>query len=121
MKIEIHRILRFLLFGLLAVGIDYLTMTATMSTNIDQIIAKILGYVAALGFTILLVGRFVFQEKSRVKPVFVGSLYLISGTANVLLFAFLRNDGLQTELAFLAATGLSAFLNYSALRFLISR
>lgn len=121
MKVEIHRLLRFLLFGLLAVGIDYSTTIAAMSNNIDPIIAKVLGYLAALGFTILFVGRFVFREKSRVKPVFVGSSYLISGTANVLFFTFLRNEGMQTELAFLAATSLSAFLNYSALRFFISR
>ena len=121
MKIEMQRIFRFVLFGMISVAVDYLTMMGAMALNCNQVISKILGFLAALAFVIIFVGRVVFPERTSVRPQLVGGLYLLSGTINVLLFAELTKIEIGTDIAFLAATGVSAGLNYSALRFFISR
>ena len=122
MTTELQQVIRFGLFGLLAVAIDYLTMSGAAYIDLDQVVAKSFGYLAALTFTVLFLGRVVFENSPKVRPGLVASLYLLSGTVNVLTFAFLtRIIEAETQISFLAATGVSATINYTALRLITSR
>ena len=122
MRTELQQVIRFGLFGLLAVAIDYLTMSGAAYIDVDQVVAKSFGYLAALTFTVLFLGQVVFENNPKVRTGLVASLYLLSGTANVITFAFLTGIiEAETQVSFLAATGVSTTINYTALRFLISR
>ena len=121
MKTELWRIIKFLFFGLLAVAIDYLTMSGVTSLSVNETVAKAIGYLAALAFTILFIQRVVFRDGLRLKPQLILTVYLISGFINVMAFNFLANKFVPIDVSFLAATGISATLNYSALRFFYSR
>lgn len=121
MNPEIRRVVRYLIFGLSAAGLDFGVLNLLLAVGLDSILAKGLGYLCALFFTILLIGKYVFESSSSGHVPTLIILYMASGALNLAVFLACEAIGLPILTCFVLATGTSSATNYSALRFFNSR
>jgi putative flippase GtrA len=113
---------RFLLFGLLAVSIDYAALSALVALSVDPVVAKAIGYIAALSFTMMFVIRFTFKRALQPgENLKVLIIYFSTGIANVAVFQIMRTKDISISLSFLVALTVSSILNFISLRFIVQR
>lgn len=121
MNPEIRRVIRFLVFGLSAAGLDFGVLSLLLSVGLDSIFAKGLGFLCALFFTIMFIGKYVFDSSSAGHVPTLIILYMASGTLNLAVYLACESIGLHILTCFVLATGTSSATNYAALRFFNSR
>jgi putative flippase GtrA len=118
----LSELFRFLIFGLLAVSIDYGVFIALVAMDADPVIAKAIGYFAALAFAMMFVVRFTFHRTVQsTENLKVLAIYIATGIANVAVFQIMRTKDLSSTLSFLVAVTVSSILNFFILRFIVQR
>jgi putative flippase GtrA len=121
-KNELYPLIRFIIFGLVAVVIDLVTLNVSVGLGMHPSWAKITGYVLALSFTLKFVSPIVFRSVNTPFQVFVTTLvYLSTGVVNVVIFSIVFGLSSNLNIAFFAGTVSSASLNYVALRLLTKK
>jgi len=119
---ELYPLIRFIIFGLVAVVIDLVTLNVSVGLGMHPSWAKITGYVLALSFTLKFLSPIVFRRVNTPFQVFVATLlYLSTGVVNVLIFSIVFGHSSNLNIAFFAGTVSSASLNYVALRLLTKK
>ncbi len=117
----------FLIVGATTVGVDFLTYKLLLWTGIDYNPAKTLGFIAGTVFAYVANRLWTFGHvapKPKSLPRFC-LLYGLTMAANVLInrfFLFALEGMVQAvQIAFLAATGVSATLNFLGMKFFVFR
>ena len=111
---------RFAVVGVGAVVIDYLTYVLLLAVDVPTTAAKAVAFLTGAGFAFALNGRFTFGSRltgpalARFAAVYAVGLLLNTGV-NAAVLAVLSGDS-GRRVAFLLATGASAFWNYVGMR-----
>jgi len=119
-QIRVRALVRFLLFGVAAVSIDYSVLNFAMMLGLFPSASKAAGYIAALTFTVAFVTRFVFgTATTSLDKLLVLALYLTTGTLNVLIFEVSIVSLLSIQVSFLNALVCTSILNFLGLNLLM--
>ena len=119
-RLRVKQVFRFGVFGLLAALIDFLVLSLAMALSWSPGVAKTLGYISALIFTLFLVARFTFRKKpSKTQRTKITFLYVATAVPNLIVFQGMYAAGLEIEASFVVALGVSSTLNFMGLKILL--
>lgn len=117
----------FLIVGTLTVGIDFLCYTLLLGVGVQYALAKAVGFIVGTVFAYFANRSWTFGHRQHAPgSVFrFAMLYMLTLGGNVLINHFVLliagERDWAVRLAFLAATGVSAALNFLGMRFFVFR